>query len=904
MLRGGRGGTGGRARGVALKDAVVDRLADAVTRRPWVVLLVAAVLAIAAWPSVRGLPLRTGRLELAPADDPAVVAYREFNRQFGALHTVFVILSGGAAEDVRACAARAAEALAKRPEHVRSVIHRLDVAQLEAQAIACAGTRALGELEALIARSAPLLNAIAREPTVDKALRVFVDEATDEETPVPSVAEALGLVRVLEGGLGAAERALAGDAAAARWDPAAAERARHGVDEDGWLVSLDRRSVLLVVSPAHAVDDPESAGRLLAAIREEMARVGAAYPRVEVAYAGAPVQDVEEQATIARDMLRTGLIAYAFVLLLSFVAFRNVFVAIRSNLVLGLAVYFALALAKLLVGQLNIISSVFVAVLVGLGDDFGIYLFTIYRELVPQHGKDAMRLALRSALKGLSTGAFTVAAAFLALQLQQFRAFRELGLIAGAGILAAFACMVAVLPAVIVLMHDRFPIGITGRRVRRGGPLSRAVLGWPRALLLVAGAALVLAALGIPRVGFDYRLTDLQAASSGAVRAEAMLADRFGLSSDFVVVRSDSLDQAARAAERLRASASVGAVSAVTDLVPGRAPDAAAVAAVAARASALAPVVKPAAGWPRIDPASLAGSLDRLPAALRRLTDLAKMQESRSLGAALERVEARRVSAMRALSAVAPEEAVRRLGTLTDRIAAIAARYRELLVSLPSVRPYEAATLPPALRDRYVGRDGSLATYAWPREALDDAERMRAFVVETSAAPGRASGLPVMVFRMLELIREGLLRTALPALLVILVTVWLDFRRVGHAALALLPMAAGTLATVGLMGWCGASWNAVSSIALPVMLGVGVDYGVNLVHRWQDEPDLREVLAGAGRAILYAGATSVMGFGSLVFADHRGLQSFGRTMALGTALQMVFALAVVPALLAMRRPRA
>jgi predicted RND superfamily exporter protein len=886
-----------------LRERLAERFADFVTGRPLVVLAVAAVLAGIAWPSVRDLPLRTGRLELAPANEPSVVEYRAFNRAFGAGHTVFVIASGPGGE-VRACVARVADALSRRRDHVRSAICRLDVAQLEAQALAGARSEELRELDALLARNAVVWDAVVAEPHVERCLKVLVDELTDDEAPAPAVAEALALVRALAGGLRAAERALRGDPGAAReLDPGARERERFGVDEDGYFVSRDRGRGLVVVSPAYAVDDPESAGQLLSVVREEAERVRAASPSVEIAYAGAPVQDVEEQSTVTRDMVRTALVAYACVLLLSFVAFRNIFVAVRSNVVLALAVYFALALANVLVGQLNIISSVFVAVLVGLGDDFGIYLFTMYREAVPEHGRGAMRFALASALRGLSTGAFTVAAAFLALRLQGFRAFQELGVIAGAGILVAFACMVAVLPALIAWMHDRFPIGVAVVVPRGRGVLTSAVMRHPRAVVAAGLVIVAVASVGMPRVGFDYRLSDLQASSSASVRAEAMLAADFGLSSDFVVVRSTSLPEAAAAAARLRACASVGAVSGIADLVLSRPPDAVALAKLAVRAESMRAPVRPAAGWPTPDAEAVRSSLEALPAGLKKLADLARMQESSELAAALEEAERARQAAWMALASVTVAEGSRRLASLTEPLAAVLARYRGVLLRARAVRPYGIETLPAELRDRFVGNDGTLATYAWPRGPLDGRERMSAFVADVTSVPGRVSGLPVMVFRMLELIRDGLLRAALPALVVILVMVWLDFGRIGSAALALVPMAAGTVTTVGLMGWAGASWNAVSSIALPVMLGVGVDYGVNLVHRWRSNPDAAEILAGAGRAILYAGATSVLGFGSLVLADHRGLQSFGRTMALGTAVQMFFALAVVPALLALRAPR-
>lgn len=902
-----------------LRAWMIEQHAALVTRHPLAIVIVALLLAVAAWPAVSRLALRTGRLDLAPAEDHSVVSYREFNRAFGALHTVFLIVSGPAAE-ARGFADAAARGLAVRRDHVRSVIHRLDVEQLESQALHAATPAQLEELRSGLARFAPLWKAIARSPGVATLLEQIVSEITDEDATPPTVAEALQVAQVLDRSLRALDRILAappgvGDAAREfdALDPAVAERARRGVDGAGYLISRDGQRLLLVISPAYVVDEPEPAARLIAAVEEVLAPLRAAHPCVEVGYAGAPIQDVEEQATVAKDMVRTALFAYAAVLLLSFLAFRNVLVAVRSNLVLALAVYFTLALAYLLVGQLNIISSVFVAVLVGLGDDFGIYLFTLYRDAHARHGRGAMAHAIRTGVPGLFTGAATVTAAFLALQVQGFRAFRELGLIAGAGVAVAFLCMVVLLPAVIVLMEERFPLGIpagppaahhpaaAGRGL--GGWMISHILRW-RGPIVVGGVALVcIAAVAVPRVGFEYDLTQLQSASAAAVRAEDALREHFGLGSDFVVVRSRTIAEAALAAARLRASPAVGSVNGVADVVPAS-PDQllALLRRIAEQARGLADLPDPAPPVSAPDPAACRGTLEKMTGAIEVLRGLANMEDSRPLREALDALDVSRRQLLLRLAALPPARAAAGLATVTPVIATRLRRVRTALIRAADLRPWTLATLPPELRDRYVGRDGSLATYAWPAAALATSERMKDFVDAVLAVPGEVAGLPVMIFRMLELIRGGLLSTAMPALFAILVMVLLDFRDPRLAAYGLVPMAGGTLLTVGLMGWTGASWNPVNSIALSVMLGVGVDYGVNLVHRWQQERDVAVVLAGAGRAVLYAAATSVLGFGSLMLAQHRGLRSFGQTMALGNFCEMVIALVFLPALLCWRAP--
>jgi predicted RND superfamily exporter protein len=894
---------------VSASVGLVAGHARLVTRHPLAVVAVTVLLAALAWRPARELPIRAGRLDMAPARDPTVALYREFNRTFGAVHTVYLLVSGPPAR-LRPFADAAAVALAAAPGLVRAVAHRLDPGPLVRKALADLSPREAEELAGRFERVRPLVETLIADPSPARLLSFMADDLGEDASPPPPVTEVIAALRLAGGVATAVEEALAGrtDGQApvlpdlASWS---ARLARMGLDPDGYLVARDGSTLLLLISPVDPPDDPDSARRLLAGLEARLAPVVPAFPGVRVALGGAPVQDVQEQETVARDMRRTSLVAAAGVLALSVWAFASIPTALIANLVLALAVFLTLAATKLFVGHLNTISSVFVAIVLGTGIDFGIYLMGLYSDALPLHGERAMEHALVTGMPGIVTGGVTPAAAFYSLMLHEFRAFRELGLIAGTGLLISLIAMLTVLPALVVLLARRLGPGAARPRPVAAPRILVRASAATRWVLLACAPLMLLAAAGAARVRFEYDLTRLQAPSSAAIQSERTLRREFGLSSDFVMVRSRSLADARRASAALASHPEVGRVDSVSavasELDRGEDPAVARILAWSRGRLPVAPAPAPARA-PALVPVNaghpaLSDAVAALRRALPAVRSLAAMTDSTELAREATDLDARLDRLGRALAGAPPAAIAAGLAGVSRRIAADVSRFVARLAAAAAARPHSPSTLPPELSARYVGRDGSFATYAWPSGELSKRDDMVAFVeAARSAAPGDVAGIPIMVSRMLDMIRAGFPAAGALALAAILVAVALDLRRPALVAFALLPMASGTVIAVALLGWSGSAWNPVNCMALPVMIGEGVGFGVNMVHRWLADRSL-EAVARTARAVVFCAATSIVGFGSLALAEHRGLASFGQLMAAGTFAELVVCALVLPAVL-------
>jgi predicted RND superfamily exporter protein len=131
-----------------------------------------------------------------------------------------------------------------------------------------------------------------------------------------------------------------------------------------------------------------------------------------------------------------------------------------------------------------------------------------------------------------------------------------------------------------------------------------------------------------------------------------------------------------------------------------------------------------------------------------------------------------------------------------------------------------------------------------------------------------------------------------------LLFLFLLWRNLWDTLLAFFPMLLAGLVTCASMVLLGWSFDFANVIVLPMLLGMGIDSGVHLVHRHRTHPEERDVLAtSTARAIWLSAITTILTFGSLAFASHRGMASLGRMLTLGVAATLVCYVVVLPAVL-------
>ena len=228
-----------------------------------------------------------------------------------------------------------------------------------------------------------------------------------------------------------------------------------------------------------------------------------------------------------------------------------------------------------------------------------------------------------------------------------------------------------------------------------------------------------------------------------------------------------------------------------------------------------------------------------------------------------------------------PDEYRRRVSAYQQAMAVdLLGKLRELQAA-STVEPPRPSDLPECVACRFIGKNGKYLLQVFSKGNIWDVGPMGRFVHDVRSVDPEITGNPLQVYEASRQMKRSFEHAAWYALLVIVPLVFLDFRRLGHTLLAMLPMSLGMLLTIGLMGLLDIPLNQANMIFIPLIIGIGIEDGIHLLH------DMRRQgrrYRGADNAVIVSvvvtSLTTMVGFGALMIANHRGLQSLGRVLTL------------------------
>ncbi len=445
-------------------------------------------------------------------------------------------------------------------------------------------------------------------------------------------------------------------------------------------------------------------------------------------------------------------------------------------------------------------------------------------------------------------------------------------------------------------------------------PGMRAVPGFiRRGKAVLVGAALVTAvasATALPSIEFNPRYFAFLPETSESARALLTLEYDPVAGPIFVQVTADTMEEAREKARRLRALDSVAGVQSPADLVPPL------------DDTGLADLRRGFADLPR-DPdfAALARhqpSPEQLLPIVERIVDALDEVRFAMTGAGMSGAPADDTKAafvaLRDRLRGADESQRARLAGLDALVADVLAPAWTTARGVAERGAVAPTDLPPLFASRFVSKDGTrLAVYAIPAGRFWEDAVAEKFSEDVRAIDPDVSGLALTHVAHGRMIMRGFERAALFATLVILVILVLDFRSLKDALLALLPTAIGWTWMLGLMAVFDLEFNNANIVSLPLVIGVGIAYGVHLMHRIREsEPKagqsapvqrarIDDAIRGTGGAIMVAALTTIVGFASLTITDYGAMKSFGWVMVIGITTSVAATVLVLPAVLILVR---
>lgn len=708
------------------------------------------------------------------------------------------------------------------------------------------------------------------------------------------------------------------------------ERKRgEALERTGFRDRYEREGIdasIMLLHPTESASSLEFAQRVTTQMRDA---IGSVHGRPDAPWAGSGVtynvvgpyaNKADEQRVIRRDMLRGGIIGLVGVCGIIYLLFRSLRAVLVLLVPLAFGVIWSLGLTQLVLGRLNLMTSLISTVLMGMGIDAGIHFFSRAKIDRRRHDDaEAIRRAFHSLIIPLFVASGTTIGAFLVMATSEFPAFREFGLISAWGVALCMFAMCTVLPALLYM------VGIKRHEEplpHHEGAIMRRMLRHPGALFAVTVIVTVLSFQGFRRVDFEYNARALQ---SDQTRRDseadiALISQVFGKDIHAGLLVRDDLESTraaltkARARHELRRAQGdtvVASLFGAPDLLPAADIDLQArKLAIDAmyednedtfvRLEAIAdgkvppPVAAPAKpapdeDWDDFDDDEGGGGADAIAVAEPPIRAKPAPPPTTKPVPAPAKTAAPKTEPKR----LSREEAAN-------------------LVDMFAAKPFAIDDLPPVLLDKVRTKDGAYAIYAYPNFDAADMRKGVEFTVETSGyldGEGLFVGETTVYASMFLMLREEAPIVLGMAAVVVAAFVYWQLRSLGLTLLTLLPLGLALWWLVGAMGMLGLSFTLFNMPILPAILGIGVDNGVYLtdtIRRTHGEPEaLTRALQETGGAILGATFTTVAGFAAFMAADSAGLRSIGAVASLGITLAAISALVVLPTLwvLGQRRRR-
>ncbi|MFV2069806.1 MAG: MMPL family transporter, partial [Pirellulales bacterium] len=625
-------------------------------------------------------------------------------------------------------------------------------------------------------------------------------------------------------------------------------------------------------------DDHTAIGQLRGVVR----KIGRAHAEVDVGLTGLPVMEDDEMessrtATMQASVL--SLVGVAFLFIAGFGGLRHPLLTVAT---LGVGIAWSVGYVTLVVGHLNILSMSFGVILIGLGIDFSIHYLARYQQLRTTGDAGSGDALLSTAISvgpGIMTGGLTTAIAFFTAALTEFTGVAELGVIAGGGILLCLAASMLLLPALIFL-NDRHGSGPPPPApVGTGGWVS-IFHRFPAVTVAMTLLVTLLIGRGIGRLSYDHNLLNLQPVGLESVAWEQRLIEESDQSLWYALSVANDRRELLALKQRFTKLSTVERTEEIASLLPddvaGKRP---LVARIHARTANLP--VQPGripVDTPATLRSALADAKSRWPTGHPVRESLQKLDDL--------------------VAGTPASECIERLAYYQQRMAADLLGRLRVLQAASSPEPPRLSDLPPSLVRRFVGQDGHYLLKIYSRGNIWDMDALRAFVTDVRSVDPEVTGKPLQTFEASRQMQQSYIKAAFYSLGAVTLILLIDFRNLSTALLALLPVGLGTLLLFGLLGLLDIPLNPANMIVLPLILGIGIDDGVHVVHDYRSQRGAYRLTRSTSTAVLMTSLTSMVGFGSLMIASHRGLESLGRVLTIGISCCLVTSLVTLPALLA------
>ncbi|MBX9893908.1 MAG: MMPL family transporter [Nitrosomonas sp.] len=853
----------------------------------WIILLILALTTFSTLYTAENLGVHTDTTDMLSEEVPFRANHIRYIQSFPQHEdTLLLALNAPTPEQVHEAAKAFTAFLNNDHPHFSGIYYLAGEPFLEKNGLFFKDLDELTRISDYLAAAQPLIARIAESPTLYTFSAVLTDAAEELRK-----GRKLDLESVFSAVSATLDARIAGQSRALSWQALLGGEAQKSTYQE-----------LIIAKPKLDYSQIFAAEEPIAAIRSEAEKMGFAPDAIKnLRITGEVALAHDELNSAMHGAQDAGLLALVLVAVVLLLAFRSAGAIVTVMIALILGLLLTAAFATVAVGHLNLISIAFAVLYIGLGVDYAIHFLLRLEELrdPEQSFSEALNHTGGDMGQSLLACAITTAIGFYAFMPTTYRGVAELGLISGTGMLISFLITMTLIPA----LQRIFPVKT--RKLPDSAQSINHVLDLPRhsrkLVYFLTVAAIAASILALPKIRFDYNLLNLNNPRAESVQTFQELLGSTEDSPWHINILVNDSEEIEPIVKRVSVLPEVKSVISMLDLVPQQQEEKSLL--IEEMAMILGPVSFSPTAFLIADHYTVAeqrGALDRLRIALERLVgeqpEHAVANSARKLQASLANLLLHLEKFSNASDG--GDTKARMLRALNDDLLSLLPGSIQRLQLALSAQPFGEDALPVSIKELWQGSDGVYRIAVYPQENINDNDALRRFVRAVQEIAPSATGIPVISLEAGEAVVDAFIHAFTLALLGVVVALWIMLRSIASTALVLIPLLLSALFTCAGTVLLDLPFNFANIIALPLLLGIGIDSSLHMVHRSRSGVVYESLLhTSTARAIFYSALTTLVGFGSLVFSMHQGTSSMGLLLTIGLLITIVCVLIILPVLL-------
>ena len=692
------------------------------------------------------------------------------------------------------------------------------------------------------------------------------------------------------------------------------------IDEalDSWLfgesyfLSNDNKMGIAVIQPTFTMEDilvmTPGVNKIESSLKDLGNELG-----INIGLTGMVVVGRDEMVTSEEGIVLSSLLAFVVILLIMIFVFRMFSVPFISGIPLIMGIVWTMGMSGFIIHRLNIMTAMYLVALLGLGIDYAIHLLSAFIQERDDDVDftDAIRNAIVKSGSGILTGGLTTATAFFALIIAETEMIKELGFVAGMGIVCELVAMIMFIPP--LLGYREYRRNKKGKseskifktvKIRSDAAhgIGKLLVKAPIAFAIIMFAIGLFSAFNAPGVELETNLMEMEAEGLESIILQDVLVDEFGMAPDSLSIISTDLAELKDIGDRLDDLSSVKTADSLGPYYVSESEMESRGKLIRAFSAQLESID----GEDSLDEYHLLDELYRLEQNLVEMGDMAYMGNMNKLLHTIGEVtgfnddgDKIAISSFdRLFEKLENEEAS--IESLIDLQKRLVTNLKRKLLAMASDEPVSLNLLPADLTDTYMSRDGkSFLLNIIPTQNPWEGDFRDIYNKQVGSVTDKGTGMILAGDQLTFMAEQDGVKAAVVALVVVFLILLLDFRNIKLVAMTMVTLLLSFLTLFGFMAMTGIKFDFLNIIVVPLLIGIGVDNAVHINHRYlfEGKGRMSVVISKTGTALLLTSLTTIVGFASFIPSTMRAMRSTGIVLSIAMAIAFTFSVLFHPALI-------